>query len=80
MDVAFKLFIDNVELLDNEFKLLNIVDDVAFVLLIDNVEYVDKLLKFVLYAYILIPNGVDVIDVIVPCTELSELKITVAIL
>jgi hypothetical protein len=36
--VAFKLLIDKVELVDNEFKLFNIVADVAFVLLIDNVE------------------------------------------
>ncbi len=35
-----------------------------------------KLLKFVLYAYILIPNGVDVTDVIVPCTELSRQSMT----
>ena len=30
MDVLFKLLIDNIELVDNEFKLLNIVVDVAF--------------------------------------------------
>jgi hypothetical protein len=28
----------------------------------------------------IVPNGVDVIDITVPCTELSELKIIVAIL
>jgi hypothetical protein len=32
-------------LVDNEFKLLNIVVDVLFKLLIDNVEFVDKLFK-----------------------------------
>jgi hypothetical protein len=42
VDVAFKLLIDNVELVDNEFKLLNVVVDVAFKLLIDNVELVDN--------------------------------------
>jgi hypothetical protein len=34
--------IDNVEFVDNEFKLLNIVVDVAFNLLIDNIEFVDN--------------------------------------
>jgi hypothetical protein len=34
IDVAFKLLIDNVEFVDNEFKLLNIVVDVLFKLLI----------------------------------------------
>ena len=33
VDVAFKLLIDNVELVDNEFKLLKIVVDVVFKLL-----------------------------------------------
>ena len=50
VDVVFKLFkllIDNVELVDNEFRLENIVVDVVFKLLIDNVELVDKLFKFV---------------------------------
>ncbi len=50
VDVAFNLLIDNVELVDNEFKLLNIVVDVLFKLLIDNIELVDnefKLLKIV---------------------------------
>ncbi len=43
MDVAFKILIDNVELVDNKFKLLNIVFDVAFELLIDNIELVDNI-------------------------------------
>jgi hypothetical protein len=34
--------IDNIELVDNEFKLLNIVVDVLFKLLIDNDEFVDN--------------------------------------
>jgi hypothetical protein len=34
--VAFKLFIDKIELVDNEFKLLNLVVDIVFQLLIDN--------------------------------------------
>ncbi len=80
VDVAFKLSIFNFEKVEILFRLLKMVVDVAFKLSIFNFESVDKLLKFVLYAYILIPNGVDVIDVIVPWTELSELKITVAIL
>jgi hypothetical protein len=37
--------IDNVELVDNEFKLLNIVVDAAFKLLIDNIELVDNEFK-----------------------------------
>jgi hypothetical protein len=45
VDVAFKLLIDYVELVDNEFKLGNIVVDVAFKLLIDNVELVDNEFK-----------------------------------
>ena len=50
--MAFKLFIDNVELVDNEFKLLNVVVLVEFKfdswvvwLFIDNVEFVEKLFK-----------------------------------
>ena len=35
VNVVFKLLIDNIELVDNEFKLLNIVVDVAFKLLMD---------------------------------------------
>ena len=48
VDVLFKLLIwvvwpliFNIELVDNEFKLLNIVVDVLFKLLIDNFEFVD---------------------------------------
>ncbi len=51
--MAFKLLIDNVELVDNEFKLLNIVVLVEFKFeswlvwpFIDNVEFVQKLFKF----------------------------------
>jgi hypothetical protein len=43
--VAFKLSIDKVELVDNEFKLFNIVVDVEFNLLTDNVELVDNEFK-----------------------------------
>jgi hypothetical protein len=39
--------IDNVELLDNEFKLVNIVVDVFFKLVIDNVELLDNEFKLV---------------------------------
>ncbi len=39
---AFKLFIDKIELVDNEFKLVNIDVDVAFKLLIDNVGLVEN--------------------------------------
>ena len=48
VDVAFKLLIDSIELVDKLFKLLNIVVEVLFKLLIDNVEFCDKLFKFVL--------------------------------
>ena len=78
--VMFKLSIFNLLNVDIEFILPNKLVLVIFKLSIFNLLKVDKLLKFVLYAYKFIPNGVDVIDVIVPCTELSELKITVAIL
>jgi hypothetical protein len=80
VDVVFKLLIDNIELVDNKFILPNIVVLVAFKLSIFNLVNVDKLLKLVLYAYIKpLPIGVDVIDVIVPCTESSAVKITVDI-
>jgi len=36
--VALELLIDNIELVDNEFKLLNIVVEVVFKLFIANVE------------------------------------------
>ena len=42
VDVVFKLFIDNVELVLNEFIFDNNVVDVAFKLFIDNVELVDN--------------------------------------
>ncbi len=41
VDIAFKLLIDKVEKVENEFKLLNIVVDVAFKLLIDKIELFD---------------------------------------
>ncbi len=41
--MAFKLFIDKVELVDNEFELFNILVDVEFKLLTDNVELLDNL-------------------------------------
>ena len=41
----------NVEILDNEFRLVNIVVDVAFKLFIDNVELLDKLFKLALEPY-----------------------------
>ncbi len=41
-DVAFKLLIDKIELVDKEFKLLNVVLDVAckFAKLISNLIYI----------------------------------------
>ena len=50
VDVAFKLLIDNVELVDNEFKLLKMVVDVAFQLSMFNLLKVDKLFTFVFVA------------------------------
>ena len=66
VDVAFKLFMDNVELVDNDVKLLNIVVDVAFILLIDNIELVDnevKLLNIVVdVAFKLLIDNVELVD------------------
>ncbi len=42
-DVAFKLLIDKIELVDNKFKLFN--TDVAFKLFIDKVEKVENEFK-----------------------------------
>ena len=36
--VYLKLLIGNIELVDNEFKLLNVVMDVVFKLSIDNIQ------------------------------------------
>ena len=47
MDVLFKLLIDNIKLVDNEFKLLKILVDVLFRLLIDNIELGDRLFKLI---------------------------------
>ncbi len=47
MDVLFKLLIDNIKLVDNEFKLLKILVDVLFRLLIDNIELIDRLFKLI---------------------------------
>jgi hypothetical protein len=43
--------IDNIELVDNEFKLLNIVVDVVFIFGMSKYDCVDKLFKFVFVAY-----------------------------
>jgi hypothetical protein len=51
VDAAFKLFIDNIELVDNAFKLLSIVVLVAFKLFIDNVEFVEREFKLIVVAY-----------------------------
>ena len=51
VDVAFKLLINNIEPVNNEFILLNIVVNVLFKLLIDNIELVDNEFKFVVVAY-----------------------------
>ena len=42
--VAFKCFTDNVELDDNEFKLLNITIDIAiiYIYIFDNIEFIDN--------------------------------------
>ncbi len=65
-DVAFKLLIDNIELVDNEFKLLNVVVDVALKLLIDNIELVDnefKLLNVVVdVAFKLLIDNTELVD------------------
>ena len=53
---------------------------VEFKLYIYKLVYVDTLLKLVLYADKLLLSGVSVVNVIIPCCELSFLKITVAIL
>ncbi len=50
VDVAFKLSIDNVDAVDNEFKLLKMVVDVAFKSLIDNVDAIDKSFKLLFMA------------------------------
>ena len=71
VDVAFKLLIDNVELVDKLFKLLNIVFDVLFKLLIDNVDVCDKLFKFVVNANTDGEDILDKIEVVVNCVELS---------
>jgi hypothetical protein len=47
VDVLFKLLIDNIKLVDNEFKLLKILVDVLFRLLIDNIELIDRLFKLI---------------------------------
>ena len=66
VDVAFKLLIDNVELVDKLFKLLNIVVDVAFKLLIDNIDDVDKLFKLlkvvVDVAFKLLINNLELVE------------------
>ncbi len=49
VDVKFKLVIDSVELVGNEFKLLNMVVGVLFKLVIDNVELVDNEIKLLNY-------------------------------
>ncbi len=46
VDVDFKLFIDNLELVDKPFKILKMVVDVACGLYILNAENVDTLFKF----------------------------------
>ena len=63
--LLFKLLIDNIELVDNEFKLLKIVVDVVCKFDIFNAEYVDKLFKFVIVElpvkeFIIFNNVVDV--------------------
>ena len=66
VDVAFILLIDNIELVDNEFKLPNTVVDVAFILLIDNIELVDNEFKLpnivVDVAFILLIDNVELVD------------------
>jgi hypothetical protein len=51
VDVAFKLFIDNVELVDTELRLVSIVVDVVLMFGMSKYDCEDKLFKFVLVAY-----------------------------
>jgi hypothetical protein len=71
VEVLFKLLIDNVELVDKLFKLVNIVVEVLFKLLIDNIEFVDKLLTFVVNANTDSVDMFDEIVVVVSCVESS---------
>ena len=50
VDVAFKLFTDNVELDDNEFIFLNtsILVDLAFKFFTDNIEFADNDFKLLI--------------------------------
>jgi hypothetical protein len=79
VDVLFKLVIDNVELVDSEFKLLKMVVDVLFKLVIDNVELVDsefKLLKMVVdVLFKLVIDNVELVD-----NEFKLLKMVVDVL
>ena len=66
VDVAFKLLINKVELVDKLFKLVNIVFDVLFKLVIDNLELVDKLFKLVNIVFdvlfILLIDSIELVD------------------
>jgi hypothetical protein len=66
VDVAFKLLIDNIELVYKLFKLLKIVVDVVFNLFIVNVELVDKLFKLLLIVVVLVVklliDNVELVD------------------
>ncbi len=44
--ILFRILIDKIELVANEFKLLNIVVDVLLRFLIDNIEFVDNEFNF----------------------------------
>ncbi len=67
IDVAFKLFIDSTELLDNEFKLLKMVVDVAFILFIDIVwPFINpnflKMMLLLLHLNYLLKNNYNLIN------------------
>ena len=67
------MFINKIELVDNEFRLLNVVVDVAFkfdidvlLLFINNILFVDKLFKLlnivVDVAFILLIDNIELLD------------------
>ncbi len=53
VDVALKLLIDNVKLVDKPFKFLNIVIDVALKSLFDNVKFNDHKIRCFAYDWMM---------------------------
>ena len=62
VDVAFKLLIDNVELVDRLFKLVSIVVDVKFKLLIDVVCPLTKFNNVVDVVFKLLIDNVELVE------------------